>query len=98
MARGKRRRNAPKREYQELDVTRLRTSIPHIEIKRGIEFEVSQTAGSNAEEGKSWVCPVCEVLITPGVVHTVAWEKHRGEKSRRHFHNHRWKNFDGILP
>ncbi len=98
MARGKRRRNAPKREYQELDVTRLRTSIPHIEIKRGIEFEVSQTAGSNAEEGKSWVCPVCVVLITPGVVHTVAWETHRGVQSRRHFHNHCWKIFDGILP
>ncbi len=98
MARGKRRRNAPKREYQELDLTRLRTSIPHIEVKRGIEFGVSQTAGSNAEEGKSWVCPVCVVLITPGIVHTVAWDTHRGVQSRRHFHNHCWKIFDGMLP
>jgi hypothetical protein len=98
MARGKKRRGAPKREYQELDVSRLWTSIPHIELKRGIEFEVSQTSGNKAEEGKSWVCPVCVVLITPGVVHTVAWDTHRGVQSRRHFHNHCWKIFDGILP
>lgn len=98
MARGKRRRGAAKREYQELDVSRLRMSIPHIEIKRGVEFEVSQTSGNNAEEGKNWVCPVCVVLITPGVVHTVAWDTSRGVQSRRHFHNHCWKIFDGLLP
>jgi len=98
MARGKRRRGAVKREYQELDLTRLRTSLPHIEVKRGIEFEVSQTTGSNAEEGKSWVCPMCVVLITPGDVHTVAWDTLRGVQSRRHFHNHCWKLFDGLLP
>ena len=98
MARGKRRRGAVKREYQELDLTRLRTSLPHIEVKRGIEFEVSQTTGSNAEEGKSWVFPMCVVLITPGDVHTVAWDTHRGVQSRRHFHNHCWKIFDGLLP
>ena len=84
MARGKRRRGAPKREYQELDLNRVRMTIPHIETKRGIEFEVSQITGNNAEEGKSWVCPVCD--------------SHRGVQSRRHFHNHCWKIFDGFLP
>jgi len=54
--------------------------------------------GSNAEEGKTWVCPVCVVVIEPGIVHTVAWDIHRGVQSRRHFHNHCWKLFDGILP
>jgi hypothetical protein len=98
MARGKRRRGAPKRDYQELDLNRVRMTIPHIETKRGIEFEVSQITGNNAEEGKSWVCPVCVVLITPGTVHTVAWDTHRGPQSRRHFHNYCWKIFDGFLP
>ena len=98
MARGKKRRGAPKREYEELDVTRLRMSIPHTEQKRGGELQVQPTMGSNAEEGKTWICPVCVVLIEPGVVHTVAWDIHRGVQSRRHFHNHCWKLFDGILP
>jgi hypothetical protein len=97
MAKGKRRRGAPKREYRELDPNRLRTLLPRFEIKRGVEFEVSQTSGNNAEEGKSWVCPVCVVLITPGLIHTVAWDTHRGPSSRRHFHNHCWKIFDGLL-
>jgi hypothetical protein len=98
MARGKRRRGAPKREYEELDVSRLRLSIPHVELKRGIEFQVQQTMGSNAEEGKTWICPMCVVVIEQGVVHTVAWDVHRGVQSRRHFHNNCWKLFDGLLP
>lgn len=85
-------------EYQELDVSRLKMSIPHVEQKRGLEFQVQQTTGSNAEEGKSWVCPVCVVQIAPGTIHTVAWDVHRGVQSRRHFHNHCWKIFDGLLP
>ena len=98
MARGKKRRGAPKREYEELDVTRLRMSIPHIEQKRGVDIQVQQNMATNAEEVKTWICPVCVVLIEPGVVHTVAWDIHRVVQSRRHFHNHCWKLFDGILP
>jgi tyrosine-protein phosphatase YwqE len=98
MARGKRRRGAPKREYEELDVSRLRLSIPHVELKQGIEFQVQQTMGTNAEEGKTWICPMCVVVIEQGVVHTVAWDVHRGVQSRRHFHNKCWKLFDGLLP
>lgn len=98
MKKGRRKPSPRSQEYQELDVSRLKMSIPHLELKRGIEFQVQQTAGSNAEEGKSWVCPVCVVNIAPGTIHTVAWDVHRGVQSRRHFHNHCWKIFDGILP
>lgn len=98
MKKGRRKPSPRSQEYQELDVSRLKMSIPHLEFKRGVEFQVQQTAGSNAEEGKSWVCPVCVVNIAPGTIHTVAWEVHRGVQSRRHFHNHCWKIFDGILP
>ncbi|MEY3587107.1 MAG: hypothetical protein RJB32_403, partial [Actinomycetota bacterium] len=62
-----------------------------------VEFQVQQTTGANAEEGKSWICPVCSIDIEPGVVHTVAWDLHRGVNTRRHFHNHCFKIFDGEL-
>lgn len=98
MKKGRRKKSPRDMEYQELDVARLKMSIPHVEQKRAGEFQVQQTSGANAEEGKSWVCPVCVVAIEPGVIHTVAWDIHRGVQTRRHFHNHCWKLFDGILP
>lgn len=96
--RGKRRRGAPEPQYRELDFSMLKMSLPHTVVKRGVEFTVQQTSGSNAEEGKSWVCPVCVISIEPGVMHTVAWDTHRGVQTRRHFHNHCFKIFDGLLP
>jgi hypothetical protein len=96
LARGKRRRQAPVK-IEELDLNRVRMSLPKTEIKRGYEFQVQQTMGNAAEEGKTWVCPVCSLNITPGVIHTVAWDVHRGVQTRRHFHNHCWKLFDGVL-
>ena len=97
MRKGKKRRQIPQQEITELDLTRLKTSLPHTEIKRGIEFQVQQTTGSNAEVGKVWICPVCVITIEPGIAHTVAWDLHRGVQTRRHFHNHCWKLFDGLL-
>lgn len=97
MQNGKRRRRQPKQEYRELDFSMLKMSLPHVVTKRGIEFQVQQTTGVNAEEGKSWVCPVCSLSIEPGVSHTVAWDLHRGVQTRRHFHNHCFKIFDGEL-
>jgi hypothetical protein len=98
MKKNRRRKSPRDGEYQELDVSRLKMSIPHIEQKRGGEFQVQQTNGASAEEGKSWICPVCVVTIAPGTIHTVAWDVHRGVQTRRHFHNHCWRIFDGILP
>jgi hypothetical protein len=94
---GRKRRGKAQREYRELDFTQLKMSLPHTVEKRGIEFQVQQTTGTNAEAGKSWVCPVCSLTIEPGVVHTVAWDLHRGVQTRRHFHNHCFKIFDGEL-
>ena len=97
MRKGKKRRGQPQQDITELDLTRLKTSLPHTEVKRGIEFQVQQTNGENAETGKVWICPVCIISIEPGVQHTVAWDVHRGVQTRRHFHNHCWKLFDGML-
>ena len=91
------RRNAAKREYRELDFSTIRAALPHSEIKRGVEFQVQQSTGANAEEGKRWKCPVCQIDIEQGLGHTVAWDLHRGVETRRHFHNHCWKLFDGML-
>jgi hypothetical protein len=63
----------------------------------GVEFQVQQSSGANAEEGKSWKCPVCQIDIEQGLAHTVAWDLHRGVETRRHFHKHCWKLFDGML-
>jgi hypothetical protein len=96
MARGKKRREA-KPAVRELDFNLLRMSLPHVEIKRGVEYQVQTTTGSKVEGDKVWICPMCVVEITQGVNHTVAWDVHRGVSSRRHFHNHCWKIFDGGL-
>lgn len=96
MARGKKRRQ-PEARIEELDLNRVRLSLPKTEIKRGVEYQVQQSAGRGAEEGKVWTCPVCAITIEPGLTHTVAWDLHRGVQTRRHFHNHCWKLFDGML-
>ncbi len=97
MARGKRRRNAPKQEYRELDYELLKISAPRREFKRGIEYEVRGTAGKSDDPGKFWICPNCSLEIEPGTNHMVAWDVHRGIETRRHFHNHCWKMFQGRL-
>jgi len=91
------RRNEPKREYRELDINLVRTTMPHTEAKKGNEYQVQQTSGANAESGKTWTCPACRIEIEPGLNHTVAWDLHRGVETRRHFHNNCWKSFDGML-
>ncbi len=96
MARGKKRRQ-PEVRIEELDLNRVRLSLPKTELKRGVEYQVQQTNGRGAEEGKVWICPVCVINIEPGLTHTVAWDLHRGVQTRRHFHNHCWKLFDGML-
>lgn len=75
----------------------MKLSIAKIESKRGVEYEVREVTGSRAEEGKTWVCPECSILIEPGTRHTVAWGSVRGSETRRHFHNHCWKIFNGTL-
>lgn len=91
------RRNEPRREYRELDVNLVRTTMPRTEMKKGNEYQVQQTSGANAESGKTWICPGCRIEIEPGLNHTVAWDLHRGVETRRHFHNNCWKSFDGML-
>ena len=97
MRKGKRRKGKSQPESTDLDLTRLKSSLPHTELKRGVEFQVQETNGANAESGKVWICPVCMINIEPGVQHTVAWDLHRGVQTRRHFHNNCWRLFDGML-
>ena len=97
MARGKRRRSAAKKEYRELDYELLKISAPRREIKRGIEYEVRGTSGQSDDPAKFWICRNCSLEIEPGTNHMVAWDVHRGIETRRHFHNHCWKMFQGSL-
>lgn len=84
-------------EYQELDLTSVRMGIRREEIKRGVAYTTQTSVGANADDDKAWVCPYCNLQITKGVSHIVAWDSVRGVETRRHFHNACWKSFQGPL-
>ena len=84
-------------EHVPLDMDRVRTGSARTEIKRGVEYSVQPTAGANAEDDKTWVCPHCNLQITKGIAHLVAWDAIRGVETRRHFHTACWKSFQGPL-
>jgi hypothetical protein len=94
-----RRNRDPKRggTFQPLDLEKVRIGIKRTEFKRGVEFAAQTTAGARADDDKSWVCPNCNLSITKGQNHTVAWDAVRGVETRRHFHNACWKAFQGPL-
>jgi len=84
-------------EHEEIDMDAVRRGTRRTEIKRGIEYIVLTTVGANAEDGKTWICPQCPVVIQKGTNHTVAWVNDGNTENRRHFHNHCWKTFQGSL-
>jgi hypothetical protein len=96
------RNNRPKRFNnrevpEELDFSLLRMGIRRTEIKRGIEYTTQTSVGANADDDKSWVCPHCNLQISKGLSHIVAWDSVRGVETRRHFHTACWKSFQGQL-
>lgn len=84
-------------EHPELDVAKARMGFLRTETKRGVEYSVQPTAGVNAEQDKTWICPHCSLQITRGTAHLVAWDAVRGVETRRHFHSNCWKAFQGPL-
>lgn len=84
-------------EHTPIDMDRVRYGRLRTEIKRGVEYSVQTSTGANAEDDKTWVCPHCNLQITKGIAHTVAWDSVRGVETRRHFHNACWKAFQGPL-
>lgn len=99
MGRSNRPRNAKKRdiEPEEIDLSAVRMGIRRTEIKRGVAYVTQTSIGANADETKVWVCPNCNLQITRGISHIVAWDEVRGVETRRHFHNSCWKSFQGQL-
>lgn len=92
-----RRNNGRRQQHEEVDLEAARRGTRRHETKRGIEYIVIATVGANAEDGKTWICPQCPVIIQKGTSHTVAWVKDGNNENRRHFHNHCWKIFQGPL-
>jgi hypothetical protein len=76
---------------------RVRSGTKRTELKRGIPYTVQTSTGRNAESDKSWVCPHCNLDITVGISHIVAWDEVRGVDTRRHFHTNCWAKFQGTL-
>lgn len=84
-------------DIEALDLNVLRLGLRRTEIKRGVEYTTQTSVGANADDGKTWVCPHCNLQITKGLSHIVAWDEIRGVDTRRHFHNACWKSFQGPL-
>lgn len=84
-------------EPEELNLNVLRQGLRHTEFKRGVEHTVQSTSGRSEDGEKSWICPHCNLTISQGIAHTVAWDAHRGLDTRRHFHNACWKAWQGSL-
>lgn len=95
--RPKRANGQPKEQPEELNLAAARMGVRKIEIKRSVAYVVQTTAGALADDGKTWICPSCHITITKGTAHTVAFDEVRGPETRRHFHNHCWKVFQGPL-
>jgi len=84
-------------DTEELRLDSVRIGTRRTEIKRDVEFTVQTTTGASAEPDKTWICPHCNIAITRGLNHTVAWDSVRGSDTRRHFHNACWVSFQGSL-
>ena len=78
-----------------LDLVRM--GIRRSVVKKDTEYTVQTTTGANADDTKVWLCPHCNLQISKGTSHTVAWDTVRGLQTRRHFHNHCWNAFQGPL-
>ena len=90
-------RGRRKPEPEALDLSAVRMGIRREEIKRGVSYTTQTSIGANADDDKAWVCPHCNMQITKGISHIVAWDSVRGVETRRHFHNSCWKSFQGPL-
>ena len=97
MPRSNRPRRSKKEESHELNLDAVRIGIKKTVIKNGVEYIVQTTAGARADDDKVWVCPHCNLNITKGTAHTVAWDAYRDISTRRHFHNNCWNSFQGPL-
>ena len=96
------RSNRPKKakkqqEEPELNLDLARRGTKRIETRRGEDYYVQTTNGQNAEEGKSWICPNCNIAITKGTPHVVAWSVERSIELRRHFHTNCWAGYTGVI-
>lgn len=98
MPRSNRPKNSKKQQDEpELNLDLARRGNKRIETKRGEDYYVQPTNGQNAEEGKTWVCPNCNKVISKGTSHLVAWPVERSIELRRHFHNNCWAGFTGVI-
>ena len=82
---------------EDLNLNTLRMGVRRTEFKRGVEYTVQTSIGANAEDTKTWMCPHCNLQISKGVSHLVAFDAIRGVETRRHFHTACWSSFQGPL-
>lgn len=93
-ARGKKKQAEPAEAELRLDL--VRSSLRREVTKRGVDYTVQNVSGQ-AADGKSWMCPHCNIEIKQGTAHVVAWDSVRGVDTRRHFHTACFTSFQGPL-
>ena len=75
----------------------VRSTLRRTVTKRGVDYVVQNNSGQSADADKTWVCPHCNIHISTGTPHVVAWDEVRGVETRRHFHSQCFKAFQGPL-
>jgi hypothetical protein len=77
------------------DLARLLTGWRRTEVRRDGVWNVQPV--SAARSAKTYLCPGCNLDITPGIAHVVTWRADgvMGDAAdlagRRHWHSHCWK-------
>lgn len=79
----------------ELSLEHLASGWRRTEHRRGFTWNVQPV--SSLQATKIYICPGCELEVSPGVAHIVAWRADGilGDgadiAARRHWHTHCWK-------
>jgi hypothetical protein len=79
------------------NIERLKTGFRRHESKRGDVYIVQPISASGAK--KDYRCPGCNLDVTEGTAHVVAWREesimgpNQAVADRRHWHSHCWKIF-----
>lgn len=79
------------------NIERLKTGFRRTETKRGSTYIVQPISESRAV--KEYRCPGCQLAVSIGVAHVVAWQEDslmgadQAVADRRHWHTHCWRIF-----
>lgn len=90
------RRESHDDDFQD-NIELVKSSFRRTDTKRGETFIVQPISAAGAK--KDYRCPGCQLAVTEGTAHVVAWREEtimgaaQAVADRRHWHTHCWKIF-----